>query len=305
MKTDSPRLQRFLAEAGIAARRKAELLITEGRVKVNGKVAELGSRVDPARDRVEVDGRSVSVERKVYALLNKPRGCVSTLDDPEGRPTVMELLPKQGPRIYPVGRLDFNTEGLLLFTNDGDLANGLMHPRREVPKTYHAKLRALLSDSDVSALEKGVELDGAVRKATVAGGGTAANGKSSWIELTITEGRNRQIHRMLESIGHEVARLIRVGYGPLVVGELRRAKWRPLTPEELDALRDLAGIEAPKRPQTIAPIRKAAAPTKPLGSHKKPISRDPKRGPAPPKPRTQRPAASRSPASRGPRPSYR
>jgi 23S rRNA pseudouridine2605 synthase len=261
---DAPRLQRFLAEAGIAARRKAEVLITDGRVRVNGKVAELGSRVDPVRDRVEVDGKPVLVERKVYALLNKPRGCVSTLSDPEGRPTVMELLPKQGPRIYPVGRLDFNTEGLLLFTNDGDLANGLMHPRREVPKTYHAKLRSILTEADVAALEAGVELDGGVRKATVAGGGTAANGKSSWVEITITEGRNRQIHRMLESLGHEISRLIRVGYGPLVVGELRRAKWRPLSPEELDGLRELAGLptrdQEQKRPAGTAKGQARRAP---------------------------------------------
>ncbi len=262
MSSSSPRLQRFLAEAGIAARRKAEALIVEGRVRVNGKVAELGSRVEP-KDRVEVDGKHVTVERKVYALLNKPRGCVSTLSDPDNRPTVMELLPKDGPRIYPVGRLDFNTEGLLLFTNDGDLANGLMHPRREVPKTYHAKLRSLLTDADVTALETGIEIDGAMRKAVVAGGGTAENGKNSWVELTITEGRNRQVHRMLESLGHEISRLIRVGYGPLVVGDLRRAKWRPLSPEELDQLRTIAGVDAPLR---SSPARVTATPRRPTAS---------------------------------------
>ncbi|MEO6953879.1 MAG: pseudouridine synthase, partial [Polyangia bacterium] len=162
----------------MAARRKAEVLITEGRVRVNGKVAELGSRVEP-KDRVEVDGKLVIVERKRYLVLNKPRGCVSTLDDPEGRPTVMDLLPKDGPRIYPVGRLDFNTEGVLLFTNDGDLANGLMHPRRAVPKTYHAKLRSILHDGDAAQLETGIELDGAIRKAVIAGAGISENGEHS------------------------------------------------------------------------------------------------------------------------------
>jgi 23S rRNA pseudouridine2605 synthase len=258
------RLQRFLAEAGIAARRKAEALITEGRVRVNGRTAELGVRVVPGKDRVELDGRPVAREKKAYLLLHKPRGYVSTLSDPDGRPTVMELLPRSGPRLYPVGRLDFNTEGLLLFTNDGELANGLMHPRREVQKTYHVKLRGVLTGSDVERLEGGVELDGAARKARVAGGGKSESGKHSWIELSITEGRNRQIHRMMEAIGHEVSRLVRVGYGPLGITALPRGKWRRLTPDELQQLGELAGVRPP-RPEEPArraprrPVKKASA----------------------------------------------
>ncbi len=249
-------MQRFLAEAGVAARRKAEQLIVAGRVSVNGRVAaELGTRVDPARDRVELDGKRVVVEHKDYLLLHKPRGYVSTLADPEGRPTVMALLPKQGPRLYPVGRLDFNTEGLLLFTNDGALANGLMHPRREVPKTYHVKARGVISDADVAALEAGVELDGAIRKASVVGGGLTEGGKHSWIELQITEGRNRQVHRMLESLGHQVSRLVRVGYGPLSTERLARGKWRRLEAEEVAALAALAGVAVRGKP-AASPIKR-------------------------------------------------
>jgi 23S rRNA pseudouridine2605 synthase len=263
-------LQRFLAEAGVAARRKAEVMILDGRVRVNGRVVtELGTRVQP-RDRVELDGQRVVAEHKAYVLLHKPRGYVSTLADPEGRPTVMALLPKDGPRLYPVGRLDFNTEGLLLFTNDGELANGLMHPRREVPKTYHVKARGVLSATDVEQLESGIELDGAPRKARVAGGGLSASGKQSWIELVITEGRNRQVHRMMEAVGQEISRLVRVGYGPLTTEGLTRGKWRLLTPEELDALAHLAGVEIeaaqPKpAPRRAPPPRRHDRPSSPRG----------------------------------------
>jgi 23S rRNA pseudouridine2605 synthase len=187
---------------------------------------------------------------------------VSTLSDPDGRDTVMTLLPKDGPRLYPVGRLDFNTEGLLLFTNDGELANGLMHPRREVPKTYHVKARGVISEVDVERLEGGIELDGAPRRARVAGGGLTPGGKQSWIELTITEGRNRQVHRMMEAIGQEVSRLVRVAYGPLTTDGLARGKWRHLTSDELAELAHLAGVEveaAKPRPLPRAMQRPRAA----------------------------------------------
>lgn len=223
-----------------------------------------------------MDGKPVQAERKSYILLNKPRGFVATLADPEGRPTVMELLPKDGPRIYPVGRLDFNTEGLLVFTNDGDLANGLMHPRRQVNKTYHAKLRAIITDEEVKQLEAGIELDGAVRKATVVGGGLSTSGKYSWVELMITEGRNRQVHRMLEALGHEVARLVRVGYGGLVPDKLRLGKWRPLTLEEVQALGELAGVRKPvvtKKPMVGKQGRSAAAFREEVRDARKPTSR--------------------------------
>ncbi len=231
-------------------------MIVEGRVRVNGQVVtELGTRVDPSNDRVELDGKRVAIERKEYLLLYKPRGYVSTLDDPDGRDTVMALLPKDGPRLYPVGRLDYNTEGLLLFTNDGELANGLMHPRREVPKTYHVKTRGVISEVDVQRLEGGIELDGAPRRARVAGGGLTPGGLQSWIELTITEGRNRQVHRMMEAIGQEVSRLVRVAYGPLTTDGMARGKWRHLTSDELAELAHLAGVEVAAAKPRPAPVR--------------------------------------------------
>ena len=253
------RLQRFLAQAGVASRRKAEALITEGRVKVNGKVVtELGTKVDPDGDKVVVGGRRLLVERPVYLLCNKPRGYVTTVSDPEGRPTVMALIPPQSGRVYPVGRLDFNTEGLLLFTNDGDLANALMHPRREIEKTYHVKLRGVASAETVAALERGVELDGAVRKAKAKLLKQTEGGHNSWLEVTIHEGRNRQIHRMAEAIGFDVAKLQRVRYAGLGLGELPLGKVRPLSTEEVSALRKATG----GAPTTFEKVKKRSNPSR-------------------------------------------
>jgi 23S rRNA pseudouridine2605 synthase len=270
------RLQRFLAQGGIASRRKAESLITEGHVRVNGRVVtEMGSRVQPGRDRIEVDGRRVVVERPVYLMLNKPRGYVTTLSDPEGRPTVMKLLQRVEERVYPVGRLDFNTEGLLLITNDGDLAHGLMHPRRQVDKVYRVKVRGAAGPELVSALERGVEVDGELRTASVTVLGVTEGGKNTWLEMTIHEGRNRQIHRMIEAVGLMVAKLERVGYGGLELGTLPRGKSRPLLPRELDRLRKLAGGAAGPSPgQSGRPGRPADAHA-PRGGRKAP------RAPAP------------------------
>src|SRR5215472_7488590 len=160
------RLQRFLAQAGVASRRKAEELIVAGRVKVNGQiVTELGSKVDPDADKIFLGGKRLLVERPVYLMLNKPRGYVTTLSDPEGRPTVARFLKRAGARVFPVGRLDFNTEGLLICTNDGDLAHALMHPKHEVPKTYHVKLQGMAGPEVVSAWQKGVTLDDGTRTA--------------------------------------------------------------------------------------------------------------------------------------------
>jgi pseudouridine synthase len=238
------RLQRFLAQAGVASRRKAEELIAAGRVQVNGSVVrQLGTKVDPGRDRVTVDGRALAAERHAYLLLNKPRGYVTTVRDPEGRPTVMDLVAaRTTARVYPVGRLDYGTEGLLVLTNDGDLANALMHPRRGVPKTYRVKLQGLVGAPLLARLRSGVILDDGHRTAPAEVVPLGETGKNSWIELTVHEGRNRQIHRMAEALGLSVLKLQRVRYGPLKVGGMALGDVRALAPREVAALREAAGL---------------------------------------------------------------
>lgn len=240
------RLQRFLAHAGVASRRKAEELITAGRVKVNGRVAsELGTKVDPAHDKVSVDDRRVIAEPHAYVVLCKPRGYVTTVSDPEGRPTVMSLVKRdrgEGHRLYPVGRLDFHTDGVLLLTNDGDLANALMHPRGGVPKVYHAKLRGIAGEDSLERLRRGVELDDGerTRPAEVMRVQQTDEGGHTWVQITIRQGLNRQIHRMGDAIGHSVLKLSRVAYGPITSEGLRPGEWRDLTPAEVESLRRLA-----------------------------------------------------------------
>jgi 23S rRNA pseudouridine2605 synthase len=242
------RLQRFLAQAGVASRRKAEELITAGRVKVNGRVvSELGSKVDPIRDEVTLGGRRVMQQQPVYLILNKPKGYVTTLSDPEGRPTVMELVGKVEERVYPVGRLDFNTEGVLLMTNDGDLAHALMHPAGEVKKTYRVKVRGSATREQVDELRHGVTLDDGSRTAAaeVELLGPSEGGNNTWFEITIHEGKNRQIHRMAEALGLQVAKLQRVRYAGLTTEGVRPGRWRSLRRDEVDDLRRLAGMKVP------------------------------------------------------------
>lgn len=239
------RLQRFMAQAGVASRRKAEQLILDGQVRVNGRVVtELGTQVDPHTDEVRVGARTLAAEAKAYVLLNKPRGYVTTLSDPEKRPTVMELLSGVDARVYPVGRLDFNTEGVLLFTNDGDLANRLMHPSGGVKKTYRVKLRGSASEDEIGQLRRGVTLDDGARTqpAEVALVAVSTGGNNTWLEITIAEGRNRQIHRMAEAVGLKVAKLERIRYAGLEVGELRPGRWRTLEKPEVAALYRAAGL---------------------------------------------------------------
>jgi 23S rRNA pseudouridine2605 synthase len=229
------RLQKVLARAGFGSRRACEELIGDERVTVNGEVAGLGRRVDPESDRVAVDGVPVPVRPGlVYYLLNKPPQVVTTASDPEGRRTVLDLVPSE-PRVFPVGRLDYETEGLLLLTNDGDLAHGLTHPSRGVPKAYLAEVSGVPTRGELRRLREGVELeDGLTAPARVrvlqARPGRAA------IEIVIHEGRNRQVRRMCEAIGHPVLRLIRTRLASLTDPGLRPGAWRPLTTDEIRGL---------------------------------------------------------------------
>lgn len=229
------RLQKVLAKAGLGSRRVCEQLIDEGRVEVNGQVAMLGRRVDPERDRVTVDGVTIPLRAGlVYYLLNKPAKVVTTASDPEGRPTVVELVPSE-PRVFPVGRLDWDTEGLLLLTNDGDLAHGLTHPSRGVPKTYLAEVSGVPSRGTVRRLREGVDLDDgrtAPAKARLA----QSTPTGAALEIVIHEGRNRQVRRMCEAVGHPVRRLVRTRFGPLHDNRLAPGQWRPLTQAEIRAL---------------------------------------------------------------------
>jgi 23S rRNA pseudouridine2605 synthase len=239
------RLQKVLAHAGVASRRHAEALITAGRVTVNGAVVrELGTRVDPAHDEVRVDGAPLRPPAAhTYVLLNKPRDAVTTARDPQGRRTVLDLLPPElrTRRIYPVGRLDRETEGLLLLTDDGDLALRLTHPRYALPKVYEALVAAEPPWAALDQLRRGMDLPGDERptapaRARVLG----ADREGTWIEVEIHEGRNRQVRRMLDEVGYPVLRLRRVRVGPLALGSLRPGAWRVLTTDEVAALRRAA-----------------------------------------------------------------
>lgn len=231
------RLQKYLADAGIASRRACEELIVAGRVRVNGETALLGSSVDETQDCVELDGKKVElVSERIVLMLNKPRGVVCTADDPQGRRTVNELIADVPYRLYHVGRLDLNSEGLLLMTNDGELANRLMHPRYKVDKTYWAICDGKLTASEQAALVNGVALsDGQTAPARVANVRPTVNGDTSFL-ITIHEGRNRQVRRMLEAVGHRTLRLKREAYGPLRLGTLPSGSWRVLSKAETEAL---------------------------------------------------------------------
>ncbi|OLC43785.1 MAG: hypothetical protein AUH74_01625 [Nitrospirae bacterium 13_1_40CM_4_62_6] len=215
-------------------------MIAQGQVTVNGKVVrELGTRVDPARDHVKVNGRHLEpVQPHAYIMLNKPKGIVSSLSDPEGRPTVKDLLHGVSVRVFPVGRLDSDSEGLMLLTNHGDLAQALVHPRYHVPKTYLIKVKGVLRDDEIKSLERGVELeDGVTSPARVKKVRKAE--QNSWLEITIHEGRKHQVKRMLEAVGHPVSKLIRVRFGPLTLRDLAAGEFRYLTDREANAVRDL------------------------------------------------------------------
>jgi 23S rRNA pseudouridine2605 synthase len=232
------RLQKILARAGVSSRRAAERLITEGKVCVNGKVvSELGARADAEHDRIEVEGRVIGAEQHVYFVLHKPRGMVTTLSDPEGRPNLSELLGEIEQRVYPIGRLDFHTSGALLLTNDGDLAQALLHPSREVPKTYVAKISHKLDDKGLYALRSGVTLDDGYHTRPASAIELRVEEGKSWLEITITEGKNRQIHRMIEAIDARVMRLSRISFAGISGEGLRPGQIRELEPSEIAMLR--------------------------------------------------------------------
>ncbi len=237
------RLQRYLARAGVASRRAAEKLIVSGFVAVNGRpVTALGSKVE-ANDLVTVDGRPIAPPMALtYLMLHKPSGCVTTMRDPQGRPRVIDLLPAGGPRVYPVGRLDFETTGLLLLTNDGDLAQGLLHPSKGVWKTYQAKVVGHPAASALDRLRRGITLADGV---TAPAGAQILSREDGYatLEIRLHEGRKRQVRRMLAAIGHPVVSLTRVEFGPLQLGVLPKGSWRPLTDGEVEALRQAARLE--------------------------------------------------------------
>jgi len=231
------RIQKIIAQAGVASRRAAEKMILEGRVQINGlRIAEMGVIADPDKDDIRVDGRLISVaESKIYLLLNKPRGYVTTLDDPQNRPIVTDLLYGIQERVFPVGRLDYDSEGLLLLTNDGAFAQRLQHPRYQVTRTYRVKVEGHLSNREMRALSEGVSLeDGHFKPLKAALEKKSA--KSCWVAMTLAEGRNRVIRRAFAALGHPVVRLIRVSFSDLALDDLKPGDYRHLTRKEVSRL---------------------------------------------------------------------
>ena len=242
------RLQKFLARAGAASRRGSEDLMTAGRVRVNGEVVtELGTKIDPNIDVITLDGRALSLaEEPVYIALNKPAGVMTTMSDPQGRMTVATLVPtKEHPGLFPVGRLDYDTTGLLLFTTDGEIAHRLLHPKWHVEKVYRALIDGRAVEAELQRLRDGVYLDdGMTAPARVKS--LRSSGTTTFVEIAITEGRKRQVRRMFSKISHPVLELHRASFGPVPLGDLSRASWRHLSPEEVAALRaavDMTGQE--------------------------------------------------------------
>lgn len=241
------RLQKVLAHAGLASRRAAERLIVEGRVTVNGAVAsKLGTKVDPERDAIKVDGKRIGAPPagRSYLALHKPRGVVTTMSDPEGRPTVKDYLRGVKARVYPVGRLDFASEGLIILTDDGSLARDLMHPSRGVEKTYLVKVAGQPEPEVLARLCRGIPLDG--KRTGPAKARIVRRADNAWVEITIGEGRNRQVRRMFQAVGHPVQRLRRLAYGGVALGRLPVGQLRPLTEAEIAQLARAAGGPAVK-----------------------------------------------------------
>jgi len=230
------RLQKFLAECGVGSRRKMEELISRGKVRVNGEtIKDLGSKVDPETDKVEVNRVFVQPAPKGIILLNKPRGMVSTLEDPEGRPTVADYITKHYRSYFPVGRLDWDSTGLLILTNDGELAERLMHPRFQIERIYHARVEGSVPQGILEKLKRGIKLRDGIAK--VYAHIIKNDAGSTWLEVTVREGRNRLVRRVLQEIGYPVIKLKRVSYGPFRLGSLQVGRIRILTSKEYDVVR--------------------------------------------------------------------
>ena len=233
MSESGVRLQKFLSQAGVASRRASEELITAGRVRVNGRVStELGVRVDPTRDRVQVDGRRIRPAEQEWYALNKPRGYMSTRRDPEGRRTLYELVPREMHPLFYVGRLDYDSEGLILLTNDGDTAHRMMHPSFGVDREYDVELAEDIESDALDRLRRGIELDDGPARAE-----SARRKSGNRLVLTLQEGRKREVRRMFMALGHRVVRLRRVRYGPIRLGTMPVGEWRHLEEREIEALR--------------------------------------------------------------------
>ncbi len=244
MADNKVRLQKYLSECGVASRRKSEDLILAGKVKVNGKPASIGDKIDPARDTVVVAGKKIKKTNKknTYIMLHKPRGFITTLSDEMGRKCVAQLIEDVGTRVYPVGRLDRDSEGLLLLTDDGEFANALTHPARHVPKSYRVTIRPTITDDQITALTTGIEIDGRMTLPSEVRVLEKKEGRVV-LEIIIYEGRNRQIRKMCDSLGLEVARLKRTQIGSVKLGMLKQGDWRNLTDEEVHKLMVASSIE--------------------------------------------------------------
>lgn len=291
------RLNQFLAACGLGSRRNAEILILSGRVRVNGAVVEnLATFVEPGKDKVAVDGKPVAPPRgHTYYLLNKPEGVVTTARDPEGRSTVVELVPAR-PRVFPVGRLDQGTSGALLLTDDGSLAHRILHPRYGVEKEYVATVEGIVGDETLDAFRDGVLLPGERRPTAPARVEVLERkARRTRLRVIIHEGRNRQVRRMLETLGHPVLRLVRERVGPVVLGTLTPGTFRALTPEEVEALRretrgPRRGTSRPRAPRAKPARSSSSRPTASRPSSSKPTAaRASSSGPKPPRPSSARP----------------
>jgi 23S rRNA pseudouridine2605 synthase len=250
------RIQKILAERGLASRRKAEDLIREGRVTVNGRTAAIGEKADPEKDAIKVDGRRLAAPpQKAYVLFYKPRKVITTLRDPEERTSVPDLVAFPNLRLFPVGRLDFDAEGLILLTNDGDLAQRLAHPSHEVPRTYWVKVKGKPEKEEMERLRRGIRLeDGVTAPCTVQP--LRETEGNIWVEMVLHEGRNRQVKRMWEKLGYPVLKLKRVGFGGLKLGDLQPGEYRVLRPEEVRKLKGRAVSAAAHPPSAPRPAAK-------------------------------------------------
>lgn len=247
MADSTVRLQKFLAESGVASRRKSEQLIADGKVRVNGKVAQIGDKVNPKKDTVTVSGKKVVKTKEfTYILLHKPRGFITTMSDEMDRKCVAELIKDVPARVYPVGRLDRDSEGMLLFTNDGEFANAMAHPTKHVPKTYRVTVRPSISDEQITQLTTGIVIDD--RKTAPAQVRVVTKEESRVVlEIILYEGRNRQIRKMCEAVGLEVARLKRTAIGSIKLGMLKQGAWRELSDDEVRKLMIAADMDRKKK----------------------------------------------------------